>query len=247
MPSPASPHAGHRLPAPPASQSTPAIRGRDTARCGPQTGDHLGRGRLVGPHDLPQVFGVELLGEPRRVGEVTEHDRQLPPFGLRACGSSQARTPLGRRRGVCRPGPGRESLSGLGGSRPDTVRGGRAGKLRVSAEGRVAGPATQAGARQTHCGRAATRGSPSRPARGPPRPWRGVAGFFPDVSSNASSRRRSGGGARGPPRCPWSTPITAGSRAWTRMLASAPGGVARGGAGAPVQTRPRASSTTGDA
>ena len=42
----------------------------------------LGRGRLVGAHDLAQVFGVELLGEFRGVGEVTEHDGELAAFRL---------------------------------------------------------------------------------------------------------------------------------------------------------------------
>ena len=45
--------------------------------------NHRGGGGLVGPHDLPQVFGVELLREPGRVREIAEHHRQLSPFGVR--------------------------------------------------------------------------------------------------------------------------------------------------------------------
>ena len=59
-------------------QAIPEIL-RDVARV---LVNHLGGGGLVGAHDLPQVFGVELLGEPGGVRQVAEHHRQLPPFGL---------------------------------------------------------------------------------------------------------------------------------------------------------------------
>jgi hypothetical protein len=45
--------------------------------------NHLSRSRLVGPHDLAQVFGVELLGEARGVRQVAEHHGQLPAFRCR--------------------------------------------------------------------------------------------------------------------------------------------------------------------
>ena len=45
--------------------------------------DDLGAGRLVGPHHLAQVFGVELAGERGRVDQVTEQHRELAAFGLR--------------------------------------------------------------------------------------------------------------------------------------------------------------------
>ena len=45
--------------------------------------DHRGTGLLVGAHHLPQVFRVELDGESCRVHEITEHHRELAPFGFR--------------------------------------------------------------------------------------------------------------------------------------------------------------------
>ena len=33
-------------------------------------------------HDLPQVFGVELGREGRGAHQITEHDRELAPFGV---------------------------------------------------------------------------------------------------------------------------------------------------------------------
>jgi hypothetical protein len=44
--------------------------------------DDLRTGALVGAHDLPRVFGVELGGEGRRAHHVTEQDRQLAALGL---------------------------------------------------------------------------------------------------------------------------------------------------------------------
>jgi hypothetical protein len=45
--------------------------------------NHCGGGRLIRPHDLAQVFGVELLREPGGVRQVAEHHGQLPAFGFR--------------------------------------------------------------------------------------------------------------------------------------------------------------------
>ena len=39
-------------------------------------------GLLVGADDLPPIFRVELAGKGRRVHEVTEHYRELAPFGV---------------------------------------------------------------------------------------------------------------------------------------------------------------------
>jgi len=47
-----------------------------------KTLDHLRARGLVGAHDLPQVFGVELGREGRGAHQITEHDRELAPFGV---------------------------------------------------------------------------------------------------------------------------------------------------------------------
>jgi hypothetical protein len=44
--------------------------------------DGCGRGALVGTHDLTLVFGIELLSEGGRVGDIAKHHGELPPFGL---------------------------------------------------------------------------------------------------------------------------------------------------------------------
>ena len=45
--------------------------------------DHLGARGLIGAHDLPEVFGVELAGKSRRVHQVTEQHCELAAFRLR--------------------------------------------------------------------------------------------------------------------------------------------------------------------
>jgi hypothetical protein len=44
--------------------------------------DHRGAGLLIRPYHLPQLFGIELLGEGRGAHQVTKHHRQLPALGL---------------------------------------------------------------------------------------------------------------------------------------------------------------------
>src|SRR5262249_9126698 len=53
--------------------------------------DDLGTGRLVGAYHVPQVFWIELTREGCGVDEVTEHDGELAPFGLRdrTCGGGR--------------------------------------------------------------------------------------------------------------------------------------------------------------
>src|SRR5262249_5887167 len=48
-----------------------------------EAGDHLGTGRLIGPHDLAQVFRIELTRQARRVHQVTKQHRELAAFSLR--------------------------------------------------------------------------------------------------------------------------------------------------------------------
>ena len=74
--------------------------------------NHCGGGRLIRPHDLAQVFGVELLREPGGVRQVTEHHGQLPAFGLR--GATGGFWDDGRLvlRGVCERGLWRCCRSG---------------------------------------------------------------------------------------------------------------------------------------
>jgi hypothetical protein len=43
--------------------------------------DHLGRGRLIEAHHFARVLRVQPLGQRGRIGEVAEHDSQLPPLG----------------------------------------------------------------------------------------------------------------------------------------------------------------------
>jgi hypothetical protein len=45
--------------------------------------DHLDTGRLIGQHDLTQVFRVELTGEASGVGQVAEQHCELAALGLR--------------------------------------------------------------------------------------------------------------------------------------------------------------------
>jgi hypothetical protein len=59
--------------------------------------DHRRRRLLVGANHFTQVFGIELLGELGRVGEIAEHHSELPPFGLRARASGLR---YGSRRGL---------------------------------------------------------------------------------------------------------------------------------------------------
>ena len=44
--------------------------------------DDFGTHRLIRPHHVPVVFGVELAGELRRIHEVTEHHGELATFGF---------------------------------------------------------------------------------------------------------------------------------------------------------------------
>jgi hypothetical protein len=44
--------------------------------------DDGGSGLLIGSDHLSQIFRIELAGEGRRVDEVTEHHRELTPFGV---------------------------------------------------------------------------------------------------------------------------------------------------------------------
>jgi hypothetical protein len=60
--------------------------------------DDLRAGALVGAHDLPQVFGIEVGGEGRGAHQVTEQDRQLAPFGVRRRGWCRWSGSLSRRR-----------------------------------------------------------------------------------------------------------------------------------------------------
>jgi len=48
-----------------------------------KTGNHLGTGRLIGPHHLAQLFRVELAGEGGRIHQVAEHHSELAPFRFR--------------------------------------------------------------------------------------------------------------------------------------------------------------------
>ena len=44
--------------------------------------DDCSSGLLVGSDHLTQIFWIELTGEGSRVHEVTEHYRELAPFGV---------------------------------------------------------------------------------------------------------------------------------------------------------------------
>jgi hypothetical protein len=44
--------------------------------------DHPGTGRLIGLHDLTEVFRVELAGKCSRVHQVTKQHGELAPFGV---------------------------------------------------------------------------------------------------------------------------------------------------------------------
>jgi hypothetical protein len=48
-----------------------------------KAGDHLGAGVLIGPHHLPEVFGIELARQGRRVDQVTEQHGELASLGFR--------------------------------------------------------------------------------------------------------------------------------------------------------------------
>jgi hypothetical protein len=61
-----------------------------------KSGDHLGTGRLIGPHHLAPVFGVELAGEHGRVHQITEQHRELTAFGLSGTRGGSWRATLGR-------------------------------------------------------------------------------------------------------------------------------------------------------
>ena len=43
--------------------------------------DDLSAGRLVGPHYVAQVFGVQVCSERRGIDQVAKHDRELTAFG----------------------------------------------------------------------------------------------------------------------------------------------------------------------
>ena len=45
--------------------------------------DHRGAGLLVVPHDVAPVFRIALPGEPGRVHQIAEHDRELAAFGVK--------------------------------------------------------------------------------------------------------------------------------------------------------------------
>jgi hypothetical protein len=47
-----------------------------------KTGNHLDARRLIGAHDLPELFGVKLRRERGRADEVTEQHRELAAFRL---------------------------------------------------------------------------------------------------------------------------------------------------------------------
>jgi hypothetical protein len=57
---------------------------------------HFNTGRLIGQHDLAQVFRVELTGEAGGVGQVTEQHRELAALGLRRTRGSKGRRTLGQ-------------------------------------------------------------------------------------------------------------------------------------------------------
>jgi hypothetical protein len=44
--------------------------------------DHLLARGLVSTHDLAQVFWVQPTGKGGGIHQITEHHRQLPPFGV---------------------------------------------------------------------------------------------------------------------------------------------------------------------
>src|SRR5213080_1896449 len=48
-----------------------------------KAGNYLGAGPLIGPHDIAQLFRVELAGEHSRADQVTEQHGKLAPFGVR--------------------------------------------------------------------------------------------------------------------------------------------------------------------
>jgi hypothetical protein len=89
-----------------------------------KAGDYLGTRVLIGPHHLPEVFGIELARQRRRVDQVAEQHGELAPFRLWRRGGGWQRGRQGRggckedrRRRVTRPdqdGPiliGREPLA----------------------------------------------------------------------------------------------------------------------------------------
>src|SRR5437879_3980330 len=45
--------------------------------------NHLRTGGLIRTDQVPVLFGVELAGEASGVHEITEHHRELSPFGIR--------------------------------------------------------------------------------------------------------------------------------------------------------------------
>jgi hypothetical protein len=51
----------------------------------------LGTRRLVGPHDLAQLFGIELSGEGGGAHQVTKHDGELATLGFRGALYSDTR------------------------------------------------------------------------------------------------------------------------------------------------------------
>jgi hypothetical protein len=44
--------------------------------------DDCRSGLLIGPYHVSPIFWVELAGEECRVDEITEHHRELAPFGI---------------------------------------------------------------------------------------------------------------------------------------------------------------------
>jgi glycosyltransferase involved in cell wall biosynthesis len=91
---------------------------RDVA---PVAVDDLGGGRLVRADDLAQVLGIEPPGENGRVGEVTEHHRELAPLRLAdIVGRGRERSRRRDRRGWLRSRNVRGRLKGGNGlARPD--------------------------------------------------------------------------------------------------------------------------------
>ena len=62
----------------------------DQQRIAKQLGDmtvkalhHFGAGLLIGTHDVPVIFGIELTRQPGGVDQITEHHGELPAFGIR--------------------------------------------------------------------------------------------------------------------------------------------------------------------
>src|SRR5688572_20493060 len=66
---------------------------------------------LIGPDDVPVVFGIKLAGEGHRIDEIAEQDSELAAFGLRSMRDRWWR----HWRRICVPSGERRLLSGRGG------------------------------------------------------------------------------------------------------------------------------------